>query len=49
MSLLRFDKVSLAFGHHDLLTAVDFTIDAGEKVCLLGRNGEGKSTLLKLI
>ena len=49
MSLLRFDKVSLAFGHHELLTAVDFSIDAGEKVCLLGRNGEGKSTLLKLI
>lgn len=49
MSLLRFDKVSLAFGHHELLTAVDLSVNTGEKVCLLGRNGEGKSTLLKLI
>ncbi len=49
MSLLRFDKVSLAFGDHDLLTNADLEISAGEKICLVGRNGEGKSSLLKLI
>ncbi len=41
--------VSLAFGGPALLDAVDFRIEPGERVCLLGRNGTGKSTLLKLV
>lgn len=49
MPLLRFDKVSIAFGLHPLLEQVDFQVDAGERVCLIGRNGAGKSTLLKLV
>jgi len=49
MPLIRFDKVSIAFGHHALLDHADLQLDAGERVCLIGRNGEGKSTLLKLI
>jgi ATP-binding cassette subfamily F protein uup len=46
--LLRFDNVSLAFGARPLLDHVSLQIAAGERVCLVGRNGEGKSSLLKL-
>jgi ATP-binding cassette subfamily F protein uup len=49
MTLLRFDKVSKAYGHLPLLTQVDFQIELGERVCLVGRNGAGKTTLLRLI
>ncbi len=49
MSLLRFDEVSLDFGELKILTGAEFSIDAGERVCLIGRNGAGKSTTLKLI
>ena len=49
MSLLRFDEVSLEFGDQKILTEADFAIESGERVCLIGRNGAGKSTTLKLI
>src|SRR4249919_176471 len=49
MPLLRLDNVSLAYGHLPLLKNVDFQIDAGERVCLIGRNGTGKTTLLRAI
>ncbi len=49
MSLLSLTKVSLAYGHYPLLAHVDFRIAAGERVCLVGRNGTGKSTLLRVI
>ena len=49
MSLLRFDEVSLEFGEQKILTEAAMTIDAGERICLIGRNGAGKSTTLKLI
>ncbi|MDX1516320.1 MAG: ATP-binding cassette domain-containing protein [Woeseiaceae bacterium] len=49
MTLLRFDDVSLALGDQKILVNADFTIEAGERVCLIGRNGAGKSTTLKLI
>jgi len=47
--LLRFDQVSLRFGEQVILSAADFGIEAGERVCLIGRNGAGKTSLLKLI
>jgi len=47
--LLTLDKLSLAFGMHPLLDAASLIIEPGERVCLLGRNGEGKSTLLKIV
>ena len=49
MALLSLRDVSLAFGGPRLLDRVELSIDRGERVGLLGRNGEGKSTLLKLI
>jgi len=49
MPLLRLTNISIAFGTHALLKNSDFQLDAGERVGLLGRNGEGKSTLMKII
>lgn len=49
MSLLRFDEISLDFGELRILSNAEFSIEAGERVCLIGRNGAGKSTTLKLI
>ena len=49
MPIVRLDKVSLSFGLKPLLDAADLQIRKGERVCLLGRNGEGKSSLLQLI
>ena len=49
MALLNLDKVSISFGADSLLQQADLTINQGERLCLLGRNGTGKSTLLKLI
>jgi len=47
MPLLRLDNVSLHFGTRDLLKSVDLTLHKNQKIGLLGRNGEGKTTLLK--
>ena len=49
MHLVRFDAVSLAFGGQSLLREADFAIENGERVCLIGRNGAGKTSMLKLI
>ena len=49
MTLIRFKAVSLDFGDQKILTRADFAIEPGERVCLIGRNGAGKSTTLKLI
>ena len=49
MSLLRFDEISLDFGELKILSAANFSIETGERVCMIGRNGAGKSTTLKLI
>ncbi|OHX36045.1 ABC transporter ATP-binding protein [Methylomonas sp. LWB] len=49
MPLIRLTNVSIAFGTHALLDHADFQLDPGERVGLLGRNGEGKSTLMKII
>jgi len=43
------ERISIAFGHHPLLEDVSLQIDARERVCVIGRNGTGKSTLLQII
>ena len=49
MAIINLEDISLAYGHVALLDKVDLSIEAGERVCLIGRNGEGKSTLMKVI
>ncbi len=49
MPLIRLTNVSIAYGTHALLNNANFQLDPGERVGLLGRNGEGKSTLMKII
>ena len=49
MPLLSLDRVSLSFGHLPLFEDASLRIDAGERICLIGRNGAGKSSLLKVI
>ena len=49
MSYLTLDKDALAFGHVPLLDHVDFQLDEGERVGLIGRNGGGKSSMLKVL
>ncbi len=49
MPHITLDNASLAFGHHALLDKASFQLDPGERVGLIGRNGAGKSSLLKVI
>jgi ABC transport system ATP-binding/permease protein len=49
MPLLRLSNIAIAYGTHALLNKENFQLDIGERVGLLGRNGEGKSTLMKII
>ncbi len=49
MALVSLQDVKVSFGGPLLLEGVDLSIDRGERVCLVGRNGTGKSTIMKLI
>lgn len=49
MVLISVKDVSMGFGGHPLLDHAGFQIERGERICLMGRNGTGKSTLLRLI
>ncbi len=49
MALISLRNLHLSYGSPALLDGIDLAIQAGERVCLLGRNGEGKSTLLKVL
>jgi ATP-binding cassette subfamily F protein uup len=49
MPYITLSKASLAFGHVALLDAIDFQLDEGERVGLIGRNGGGKSSMLKIL
>lgn len=49
MSLFSITGAQLAFGHVALLDRTDFSIETNERVGLIGRNGAGKSSLLKIV
>ncbi|MFN2369619.1 MAG: ATP-binding cassette domain-containing protein [Candidatus Krumholzibacteriia bacterium] len=49
MALLELKGVSLCLGGPPVLDCVDLRVEKGERICLLGRNGEGKTTLLRLL
>ncbi len=49
MPLLTLERLELAYGHHPLLDGASLVIEAGERIGLIGRNGTGKSSLLKII
>ncbi len=49
MALVSLQNVQIAFGGPKLLDGVSLQIEPGERICLIGRNGDGKSTLLKLV
>src|SRR5262245_13616592 len=47
--ILTIDDVSLAFGHLPLFEHADLRVDEGERIALIGRNGSGKSSLLRVV
>ncbi|RJG01785.1 ATP-binding cassette domain-containing protein [Noviherbaspirillum sedimenti] len=49
MAVISLSDAQLAFGHVPLLDHTDFSLETGERVGLIGRNGTGKSSLLKII
>ena len=49
MALLTLTDAHLAYGHVPLLDGTDFALEAGERVALIGRNGTGKSSMLKIL
>jgi len=49
MALIHLQNIQIAFGGPAVLDGVNLLIEPGERICLLGRNGEGKSTLLKIL
>ena len=49
MALVTLKDVTISFGGPVLLDAADWQIERGERICLIGRNGTGKTTLLRLI
>ena len=49
MAVISLSSAQLAFGHVPLLDHADFSLETGERVGLIGRNGTGKSSLLKVI
>ena len=49
MALIVLNDAKLAFGHVDLLAGTQFSLESGERIGLIGRNGTGKSSLLKIL
>ncbi|MGH8045813.1 MAG: ATP-binding cassette domain-containing protein [Chthoniobacterales bacterium] len=49
MAILQLRDTTLRYGAEPLLDGVDFQIDAGERVCLIGRNGAGKTSLMRIL
>ena len=46
--LLTLQDIHLTFGASPLLTGAELSVEAGDRICLVGRNGSGKSSLMKI-
>lgn len=49
MAIIKVEHLMKAFGNHEVLKDIDFQIDKGEVVCIIGSSGSGKSTLLRCL
>ncbi len=49
MALITLRDIRMHYGHEPVLDGVNLTVSAGEKICLLGRNGVGKTTLMGIL
>ena len=49
MAVIEIKKIQKSFGHLEVLKSVDFSVNQGEVVCLIGASGSGKSTLLRFV
>lgn len=49
MEIIKIEHLSKSFGNHEVLKDINFTVNKGEVVCLIGSSGSGKSTLLRCI
>ena len=49
MAIIKVEHLMKAFGNHEVLKDIDFQIDQGEVVCIIGSSGSGKSTLLRCL
>ena len=49
MAQLRCEQLSLGYDGHEILHGLDFEVNAGDYLCIVGENGSGKSTLMKTI
>lgn len=49
MALLSLQNIKLTFGGHPLLAGINLNLEPGDRYCLIGRNGEGKTTLMRII
>jgi ABC transport system ATP-binding/permease protein len=49
MPLVTLDKITMAYGHLPLLLEASLRIESRERICVIGRNGTGKSTLLQIV
>ena len=47
--MIVFDKISFSYGKRQVLRDISFSIDARERMAILGGSGDGKTTILKLI
>lgn len=49
MSILQIEKLYKSFGDLEVLKGIDFIVEPGEVICIIGSSGSGKSTLLRCI